>query len=321
MKKVSKPKIEISIITPCYNEQENVAICANELRKIMKSNLKGITYEHIFVDNSSTDETFDKLLLIAKKDKRIKLIKNSRNVGSFNNVWIGMKHCSGKYIVPSLAADLQDPPSLIPKMYRTLKSKKLLMVYAIMSNREESFFLKKLRSAYYYLINKFADSYIPRNSGEFLIADSRVVNSILATNDYYPYVRGLFAQTRVKSASVQYVRLRRARGKSGESFYTLINHALNGFISTSKLLSRLILLIGILVSSISILMALFNFMSFVSNEGDTTISGIPTLLITVFFFSGLHLLFLGFSAEYIQAIYRQVRQEPPSFVLDKINFK
>ena len=315
-----KKQVEISIITPCYNEEENVEVCASELRNAMALYLPKISYEHIFVDNNSTDSTFKKLSLIAKKDRRIKLIRNSRNVGSFNNVWVGMQNSSGKYIVPSLCADLQDPPLLIPKMYKSLKSGKALIAYGVMEKREERFVLKQIRKLYYYLINKFAYTNIPRNSGEFLIADSRVVDSVLATNDYYPYIRGLFAQANVKSIAIPYIRVKRLRGKSKENFYQLINHSINGFISTSVLLPKLIILSGFSLAFIAAFMAFYNVIGFFINQNDNIGSGIPTILISIFFFNSIQLLFLGVMAEYVQAIYRQVRQSPPVFSLDKVNF-
>jgi glycosyltransferase involved in cell wall biosynthesis len=313
-------RVEISIITPCYNEEENVEICALELENAMANYLPKISYEHIFVDNNSTDSTFEKLSLIAKKDKRIKLIRNSRNVGSFNSVWIGMQNSSGKYVVPSLCADLQDPPLLIPKMYESLKTEKALIVYGVMEKREEKFVLKRIRKLYYYLINKLAYTYIPRDSGEFLIADSRVVNSVLATNDCYPYIRGLFAQANVKSIAIPYERVKRLRGTSKENFYQLINHSINGFISTSVLLPKLMILSGLLLAIISAFMAVYNVIGFFITENKSIDSGIPTILISIFFFNSIQLLFLGMIGEYIQAIYKQVRQSPHVFSLDRVNF-
>jgi len=314
-------KVEISVITPCYNEEYNVEICANELKKIMHKYLPRTSYEHIFLDNYSTDLTFSKLCSIAKNDKHVKIIRNSRNVGSMRNVWEGMKYCSGNYIVPSLAADLQDPPQHIPEMYKSLKASSALMVYGVMVDREEKFFLKKLRQYYYIFIAKLSETPIPLNHGEFLIADSKVVKSLISSDDQFPYVRGLFAQTQVKSIAYPYKRVKRLRGKSGENFVTLVNHAINGFISTSTLLPRLITGTGIAIATCSVLMGVFNLVGFLTNNQQVVSKGIPTILISMFFLSGIQLLFLGILSEYIQAIYRQVRRAPAVFPIDMINFK
>lgn len=320
---VRKNKIhatEISIVTPCYNEFLNVKNCADVVKKTMSRDLPGMSYEHIFVDNNSTDGTFNLLQEIARKDKRVKILRNSRNVGSFNNVWIGMQFCTGRYIVPSLAADLQDPPTIIPKMYSKLKANDVLMVYAVMSDREDKFLMKQIRNFYYVVINKLAEVEIPRNTGEFLLADKRVVLSVLQTNDCYPYIRGLFAQANVNSLPITYKRVNRKYGKSKENRFTLISHAINGFISTSRLLPRAILISGFTVAFLAVGMSFFNLFNFFIGGKDNTQSGIPTLLISVFFFSGIQLLFLGIATEYIQSIYRQVRPIPKSFITAKINF-
>jgi glycosyltransferase involved in cell wall biosynthesis len=316
-----KKFLEISIVTPCFNEEDNVEICALKLREAMRNYLPKVSYEHIFVDNNSTDKTFKILTKLAKRDKNIKVIRNSRNVGSFNNTWIGMKYCTGKYVVPSLAADLQDPPDHIPKMYRLLKKANVLMVYGVMENREEKIFMKKMREMYYSLVNFASPIDIPRNSGEFLIADARLVKSVLETEDKYPYIRGLFAQAQVNAKPIYYKRILRKRGKSGENLVSLINHALNGFISTTRAFPRIILAFGLLVSISSIFMAIINLLIFATKHNSSVQSGVPTLLISVFFFSGIQLLFLGIATEYIQAIYRQVRPIPLSFPVDKINIK
>jgi hypothetical protein len=237
------------------------------------------------------------------------------------NVWEGMKYCSGNYIVPSLAADLQDPPRHIPDMYKILKSSSALMVYGVMVDREERYFLKKLRKYYYILIAKLSETPIPLNHGEFLIADAKVVKSLLSSDDQFPYVRGLFAQTQVKSVAYPYKRVKRLKGKSGENFVTLVNHAVNGFISTSTLLPRIITASGITIAIGSVLMGLFNLIGFLTQNNKIISNGIPTLLISMFFLSGIQLLFLGMLSEYIQAIYRQVRRTPAVFPIDMINFK
>ena len=159
------------------------------------------------------------------------------------------------------------------------------------------------------------------NHGEFLIADAKVVKSLLSSDDQFPYVRGLFAQTQVKSVAYPYKRVKRLKGKSGENFVTLVNHAVNGFISTSTLLPRIITASGITIAAGSVLMGLFNLIGFLTENDKIISNGIPTILISMFFLSGVQLLFLGILSEYIQAIYRQVRRTPAVFPIDMINFK
>ena len=310
---------KLSIITPCYNEELNVAICAHELKKVMQEQLPGYDYEHIFADNASTDETLVKLREIAAEDNRVKVISNSRNVGPFRNMWNAMKSATGDIVVPQLAADLQDPPSVIPELVKNWEAG-FLVTYGVRAKREESLVMRMARGLYYRIIKKFAAAVIPLNSGEFLLADKKVIDSILAVDDQYPYIRGLIAQTGVKSASVQYTWVKRERGKSKNSFISLIDQAINGFVSTSRVPARLALLGGFLLSFLGFAYAIFTVIMVLISSGNTPV-GIPTIIVGIFLLGGVQLLFLGLIGEYILSIHGQVRRTPPMFEVERINFK
>lgn len=310
---------KISIITPCFNEELNVETCYLAVKKIMKAKLPNYTYEHIFSDNASSDSTFLVLEKIAKKDKNVKVILNSRNVGPFRNMWNAMKNATGDAIIPLLPADLQDPAEIIPSFVKNWE-KGDLVVYGVRSNRQEFWVMRSLRSIYYKLIRKFADAVIPLNSGEFLLADKLVIKSILAVDDQYPYIRGLIAQTAVKSSSINYTWVKRKKGKSKNSFIDLIDQAINGFVSTSRIPARFALLFGFIFSIIGFIGAAITFISFLLNK-ESVASGIPTIIVAIFLFGGIQLLFFGIIGEYILSIHGQVRKSPPMFEIKKINFK
>ena len=310
---------KISVITPCYNEEVNVEICAQELRKVMKEQLPGYDYEHIFADNASTDSTLARLREIAAKDEKVKVISNSRNVGPFRNMWNGMKSATGDAVIPQLAADLQDPPSVIPEFVKNWEAG-FLVTYGVRAKREEPIIMRMARGLYYRIIKKFAAAVIPLNSGEFLLADKKVIESILAVDDQYPYIRGLIAQTSVKSASVSYTWVKRERGKSKNNFISLIDQAINGFVSTSRVPARLALLGGFILSFLGFAYAIFTLiMAFVS--GGSSPVGIPTIIVGIFLLGGVQLLFLGLIGEYILSIHGQVRRTPHMFEVERINFK
>jgi len=309
----------ISIITPCYNEEENISDCVLAVRKVMTEELPEYDYEHIFSDNASTDETSAEIKKFAEKDYRIKLIVNSRNVGPFNNMWNALKSTTGDAVVPLVPADLQDPPSIIPQFVKHWTSGNLV-VYGIRKNREESLMMRLFRGAYYRIIRRFAAAVIPLNSGEFLLADKKVIDSILKRDDDYPYIRGLIAQTAVKSEQVEYTWVKRRRGKSKNSFLQLIDQAVNGFVSTSRLPARIALLAGFVVSIIGLCGALITFTAFMLNR-ETAPVGVPTIIVSIFLFGGLQLLFLGIIGEYVLSIHGQVRRIPPLFELERINFE
>ena len=310
---------KLSIITPCYNEEVNVEICAQELKKVMQEKLSGYEYEHIFADNASTDSTLVRLRELAAKDDHIKVISNSRNVGPFRNMWNAMKSATGDAVVPLLPADLQDPPSVIPELVKHWEQG-FLVTYGVRANREESIIMRMARGLYYRIIKKFASAVIPLNSGEFLLADKKVIDSILVVDDQYPYIRGLIAQTGVKSASVPYTWVRRERGKSKNSFISLIDQAINGFVSTSRVPARLALLGGFLLSFLGFAYAIFTAVMVLISDGTAPV-GIPTIIVGIFLLGGVQLLFLGLIGEYILSIHGQVRRTPPMFEIERINFK
>ena len=309
---------KLSVITPCYNEELNVEICASELKKVMEQ-LPGYDYEHIFADNASTDSTLSKLREMAAKDTHVKVISNSRNVGPFRNMWNAMKSATGDVVVPQLAADLQDPPSVIPELVKNWEAG-FLVTYGVRAKREESLVMRFARGLYYRIIKKFAAAVIPLNSGEFLLADKKVIDSILAVDDQYPYIRGLIAQTGVKSTSVSYTWVKRERGKSKNNFISLIDQAINGFVSTSRVPARLALLGGFILSFLGFAYALFTVIMVLTSNGSAPV-GIPTIIVGIFLMGGVQLLFLGLIGEYILSIHGQVRRTPPMFEIERINFK
>jgi polyisoprenyl-phosphate glycosyltransferase len=309
---------KITVITPCFNEEDNVEICAAELKKVMNEHLPAYEFEHIFADNASTDSTLKKLRTMAAKDPRIKVISNSRNVGPFRNMWNAMKNATGDAVIPLLPADLQDPPGVIPEFVKNWENG-FLVTYGVRANREESWVMRFARGSYYKIIKKFASAVIPLNSGEFLLADKRVVDSILEVDDQYPYIRGLIAQTGVLSASVPYTWVKRERGKSKNSFILLIDQAINGFVSTSRIPARLALLGGFALSFIGIIYAVVTVIVVLATEVHVPI-GIPTVIVGIFFLGGIQLLFLGLIGEYVLSIHGQVRRTPPMFEVEKLNF-
>ena len=310
--------MKISIITPCYNEELNVEMCAKELAEVFAQELPNYEYEHIFADNASTDLTLTKLKEIASKDKRVKVISNSRNVGPFRNMWNAMKSATGDAVIPLLPADLQDPPQVIPSLVKGWETGSLV-VYGVRANREESFIMRAARGLYYRIIKKFASAVIPLNSGEFLLADRRVINSILEVDDQYPYIRGLIAQTAVKSSSVPYTWVKRRHGKSKNSFISLIDQAINGFVSTSRVPARLALLGGFLLSLLGFIYAIFTALMVLFSDSNFPV-GIPTIIVGIFLLGGIQLLFLGLIGEYVLSIHGQVRRAPSMFEVERINF-
>ena len=311
-------KTTLSIITPCFNEAENVESCALRVKEIMETLLPKIDYEHVFADNSSTDSTVDKLRDLAGRDSRIKVIVNSSNVGPFRNIWNALKSVSGDVVIPMLPADLQDPPEVIPEMLELWK-KGNLVVYGVRRIREEAIPMRLLRICYYRIVKKLAAVEIPVNSGEFMLIDKRILRSILSTDDYYPYIRGLVAQTQVKSASVSYTWAARKHGKSKNSFLNLIDQGVNGIVSTSRLPARITLICGFILSAAGVLFGLYAVVAKLVGYGVAP-NGITAAISGIFLLGGSQLFFLGLLGEYILSIHGQVRRSPEMFEIERINF-
>jgi polyisoprenyl-phosphate glycosyltransferase len=285
---------------------------------VMSKHHPAVSYEHIFADNASDDRTVQILKNLASKDSRIKIIVNSRNVGPFRNMWNALKSTNGDAVIPFVPADLQDPAEVIPEFINLWLSG-YLVVFGIRRDRQEKFLLRNCRNLYYRLITKFAEAKIPRNAGEFLIADRKVIDSILSINDEYPYIRGLIAQTGVKSTQVEYRWEKRKSGKSKLNFLHLVDQAINGFVSTSRVPARLALMCGFIASFLGVLGAILTTL-IVLFEKNPALPGIPTIIVSIMLFGGIQLFFTGLVGEYVLSIHGQVKKSPPLFEIEKINF-
>ncbi len=316
MAKVDKKLI--SIITPCFNEEGNVHACVSRTREIFRTALKDYKYEHIFTDNASTDNTVPILREIASADEQIKVIVNSRNVGPFRNIFGALAFARGNAVVPLMAADLQDPPEVIVDFIRAWEDG-YKIVYGIRAKRREKLIMVLIRKLYYRLLRLAASSDIPNDASEFQLLDRSIVDQIMKVDDYYPYVRGLVAQTGASRKGVKYTWESRYQGKSKNSLYDLFDQGLNGFVATGNGFIRLIILLGGSTALLSILYAVIQLTMNLLDLGKVPAAGIPTIIIAIFFFAGVQLFFLGVIGEYVGSIHQQVRRGLSAEITEKIN--
>ena len=309
----------ISIITPCYNEEDNIENCYEAVKKCFESGLSDYDYEHIFCDNASYDNTLNILKEIAKKDKRLKIIANARNFGPLRSLFNGVLHAKGDAVLVLLPADLQDPPELISDFVKKWEEG-YQIVYGIRKKREENFLMTCIRKMFYRMVNKFAEFYIPPDVGEFQLIDKVVVEALRKFDDYYPYIRGMIASCGFKSTGIEYVWRARKRGFSKSSIYALIDLALNGLISFTNVPLRLCMLFGLILSGLSVLYAFTQLFISLIYYRQFAAPGIATLIVALFFFSGVQLFFLGVLGEYIGAIHFQVRKRPLVIEKERVNF-
>ncbi len=309
----------ISVVTPCCNEEDNVADCCAAVKQVFAERLREYDFEHVFCDNASTDGTADVLRELAARDPRVKVIFNARNFGPFSSTFNGVLNASGDAVVVLLAADLQDPPELIADFVRHWEEGHQV-VYGIRGRREEGIILRNVRHVYYRTVSRFAQIKIPPDVGEFQLIDRVVVEALRQFDDYYPYIRGMIASCGFKSIGVQYVWKARKKGVSKNRLFHLIDQGLNGIISFTRVPMRLCMLFGFLLSGLSILFALFALVYHLVDQGAVAPPGVPTLIVALFFFSGVQFFFLGVLGEYICAIHAQVRKRPLVIERERLNF-
>jgi glycosyltransferase involved in cell wall biosynthesis len=308
----------ISIITPCFNEEASIRECHDTIKRVMDTELPGYGREHIFCDNASTDRTVEILREIAAGDKSVKVIVNSRNFGILRNNYNGVLAATGDAVILFMPADLQDPPELIPTFVRHWEAGSEI-VYGIRAQREEAFLLRNARRLYYQILSRLSYVDYPPNVGDFQLVDRKVVDAMKQIDDAQPFMRMMPFECGFRSVGVPYTWRARKHGVSRNRFLQMVDQGINGLISFSNAPIRLALWTGFAISALSFLytigvflMTLFGFVH--------TQSGIPTVILAVFFFGGIQLLFLGVIGEYIIAIFNQVRRRPIVFERERINF-
>lgn len=309
---------KISIVTACYNEEENIELLYKTVKRIMGKLLVNYKYEHLFIDNCSNDKTADILRKIAAKDNNVKVIINSRNFGHVRSPVYGLLQADGDAII-SLVADFQDPPEMIVSLVEKWEEGNDT-VLAIKKNSQENRTLFRLRSWYYNLLSKLSEVKIYKNFTGFGLYSKKVMNEIRKLSDPYPFFRGMVAEVGYKIACIEYTQPARSKGFSKNRFYTLYDMAILGIICNSRIPLRLAVLIGATSSCLSGLVGIGYFVAKLLFWEQINLGIAPLIVITSFMFSIL-LLFIGIIGEYIGAIYTQVLNRPLVHEAERINFK
>ena len=309
---------KISIMTACYNEEENVLELIKRVRAVFENSLKNYDYEHIFIDNASEDNTLKLLKAEAVGDKRIKIIVNSRNFGHVRSPSFALLECKGDAVI-SLVADLQDPPEMIQEFIQEWE-KGADIVAAIKKDSKEQGWMFKLRETYYHVLSKLSDVNILKNFTGFGLFDKKVIEALREMNDPYPFFRGMLAEAGFNVSKVLYSQPIRLRGVTKNNFYSLYDMAMLGIIANSKIPLRLSIFIGVISSILSLLVGFVYFIIKIL-YWDVFDLGVAPILISLSFMFSVLLFFLGIIGEYIGAIYTQVQNRPLVFIKEKVNFK
>lgn len=306
----------ISVVTPCYNEEDNVEEIYRQTKAVF-ANLKNYQYEHVFIDNASTDKTVSMLRALAERDPAVKVIVNARNFGHIRSPYYGMLQARGDAIV-MIAADLQDPPALIADFLQQWEAG-FKIVVGVKPSTREAFPMSAIRRAYYNFITKIADMRLIKNFTGFGLYDRCVVEVLRKIDDAYPYFRGLISEIGYPVAEVPYEQPLRMRGSTKNNFYTLYDMAILGITTHSKLPIRLATIGGFLLSMASFATAVIFFLLKLVLWYHFPV-GVAPILIGMFFLGSVQLFFIGILGEYVLSIHTQALKRPLVVEMERINF-
>ncbi len=309
-------KKKISLVTPCYNEEDNAHAIYSAVKKVMLAKPE-YDYEHIFIDNHSGDKTVSILKQIASEDKNVKIIVNLRNFGHIRSPYYGLLQSTGDATI-LIVADLQDPPELINDFISNWENGSKIVV-GVKNESKESFLMFAIRKTFYNLINRLSDTKLIKNYTGFGLYDKQVIDILKTIDDPYPYFRGLVCDIGFEIVKIPFVQPQRFRGITKNNFYTLYDIAMLGITNHSKVPLRLATMVGFVASLLSLLIALVYFAYKLLFWDSFTLGSAP-LIIGVFLFSAVQLMFIGIIGEYVGSIHTQVLKRPLVIEKERVNF-
>ena len=296
---------DISLVCPCYNEEEAVSAFVERVVPILES--LGLTYELVFVNDGSTDRTLEKLLDLKRTHSFVRVIDLARNFGKEAALTAGIDASRGKAVVP-MDADLQDPPELLPEMVGKWREG-YEVVLARRVRRDGDAFLKRLTARWFYrLHNAISDIELPENVGDFRLLDRVAVEALKRLPENQRFMKGLFAWVGFRTATVDYERPARAVGRTKFNVWALWKLAVEGITSFSSAPLRVWLYVGVLIACLSFLYGAWIVFKTLAFGRD--VPGYASLITVVLFLGGVQLMGLGVLGEYIGRIYQEAKRRP-----------
>jgi glycosyltransferase involved in cell wall biosynthesis len=308
-------KKKVSIISGCYNEQDNILPFYERVCAVMQK-LPQYDYEIIMIDNCSKDNTVARLKEIASIDKTFKVILNVKNFGANRSGLYMHKFVSGDCMI-AIASDLEDPPEMIAE-FLSKWEQGYKLVAAVKKGSRESIIKKCVRMFYYKIISYISEVELIRDFTGFGLYDMSLVNPLVEYYDCTTYFRGLICEYGYDIAYVEFVKPTRPTGKSSYNFFSYFDYAMIGITSNSKVPIRIATLVGLLLSGLSLLAAIVYFVLKLMFWAYIPF-GIAPLMIGLFFFSSIQLLFIGLIGEYVAATLSKVSPKPLVLVREYIN--
>lgn len=307
----------ISIVVPCYNEEENVEALADALRETFRTSLKSYKYEIIFIDNDSKDGTREIIRRLAGEDKGIKGIFNAKNFGQFNSPYYGMLQSTGDCTV-LMAADFQDPVEMIPRYVREWENGYRIVI-GIKKSSQENPLMYWLRGCYYKMIKKLSDVEQIEQFTGFGLYDRRFIQVLRELDDPTPFLRGIVAELGFRRKEIPYEQPKRRAGKTSNNFYRLYDAAMLSVTSYTKVGLRLATIFGAACGAVSMIVAVV-YLVMKLMYWDRFAAGMAPLLIGMCFLGSVQIFFIGMVGEYILAINSRVMKRPLVVEEERINF-
>ena len=309
--------MKISMVIPCYNEEDNIIPMYNALKEMFDKDLPEYEYEIIFIDNKSKDSTRNNIRLLCEKDPSIKAIFNMKNFGQFNSPFYGMLQSTGDCTI-HFCADFQDPVEMIPVMvHEWEKGHKVISM--IKESSKESKIMYFFRTVYYKLIKAMSTENQIEHFTGFGLYDKSFIKVLKNLNDPIPFLRGLVAEYAPDHLEIKYEQQRRKAGKTSNNFFSLYDAAMLSFTSYTKGGLRIATFFGFTISLLSFFIAMIYFILKIFYWNDFIAGNIP-ILIGVFFFGGLQLFFTGLLGEYIISMNTRIMDRPLVIEEERINF-
>jgi glycosyltransferase involved in cell wall biosynthesis len=306
----------LSIVTPCYNEEANVADLFAQVKAVLEG-LAGYTYEHIFIDNASTDATVARLRELVAQDARVRVIVNARNFGHIRSPYYALLQGTGDAVI-LMAADLQDPPPVLLEFVKKWEEG-FKIVAGVKTSSEESRLMYAIRTLYYRTVTSLADMNLLQHFTGFGLYDRRVIEVLRTIEDPYPYLRGLVSEIGFDVATVPFTQPRRKRGKTSNNFYTLYDMAMLGITSHSKVPLRIASMGGFIASAMSAFVGFCYLLGKLLFWNKFEL-GLAPAVVGLFLMSSALLFFVGILGEYIAVIHTHVRRLPLVVERERINF-
>ncbi|NLB67979.1 MAG: glycosyltransferase family 2 protein [Bacteroidales bacterium] len=309
---------KISVLIPCYNEEENVVQIAAAVSNEMETNLPNYDYEIVFIDNDSKDSTRPLIREVCRRNPKVKAIFNVKNFGQFNSPYYGLQQTTGNCTI-LMCCDFQDPVEMIPLLVKEWE-KGAKIVSCIKTKSKENPIMRFFRTFYYKIIKKMSSIEQIEHFTGFGLYDKSFIDVLKNLDDPTPFLRGIVAELGYKRVSIEYTQAKRRAGKTKNNFMSLFEAAMLSFTSYTKVGMHLVTIIGFILAILSTLVGLV-YLVLKLIYWDRFSAGIMPMMIGLFFLNAVELVFIGLVGEYVMSVNTRIMKRPLVIEEERINFE